>query len=92
MVVARVLPEFLDAAVVPPVGTAFVLRSSAFEIPLAWEQGEWVHREGMNPSVIEGDASDVLLYALGRVPLKKANVSVTRPDIARNFKRYLSGP
>jgi uncharacterized protein (TIGR03083 family) len=90
--IVRVLPELLDPGVAAPKGTAYVLRSSAFEMPFTWQRNAWTLRAGPDPCAIEGEPEAVLLFALGRVPFDKSSLVTDRPELARAFKRYLVGP
>jgi uncharacterized protein (TIGR03083 family) len=89
---AHLLPEFLDPAVAPPAKAAYVLRSSAFELPFAWDGATWTDDARPGACIIEGDPESVLLYALGRIAFNQSALETNDPDAARAFKRYLAGP
>jgi uncharacterized protein (TIGR03083 family) len=89
---ARLLPEFLDPAATPPARSAYVLRSSAFEVQFGWDGTEWTSGAGPDACVIEGAPESVLLYALGRTSFEASDLETNRPSEARAFKRYLAGP
>jgi uncharacterized protein (TIGR03083 family) len=89
---SHLIPEFLDPAVTPSPGAAYVLRSPDFELQFGWDGDEWSSSAGTDPCIIEGPSESVLLFALGRVSFAAATLETNRPDEARAFKRYLAGP
>lgn len=90
--VAGLLPDVLDTGALPPSGTAYLLRTLAFEVPLTWRNNAWRQERASDPCVIEGEIEAVLLFALGRVPFNKSSLGTNRAGRARELKRYLVGP
>jgi uncharacterized protein (TIGR03083 family) len=89
---ANALPDLLDPGPAPKQATSYALRSIAFEIPFTWRGSTWCYEPGADPCRIEGDVEGVLLFALGRQSLEESGLSTNRPEVARGFKRHLSGP
>ena len=90
--IARALPDLLDPGTAPPAGTAYVLRSVAFEVLFAFRNGTWRAEPAPDACRIEGDPEALLLFALGRVPFKKSKLTTNQPERARAFKSHLRGP
>jgi uncharacterized protein (TIGR03083 family) len=90
--IANALPELLDPAAPTRPGTAYVLRTVAFELPFSWDGSTW-RRESVDGACrIEGDVEAVLLFALGRERFDPKRLTTNQASLAKAFKRYLAGP
>jgi hypothetical protein len=90
------LPALAVAAtLMPPPGLVLKLAGATSELVLTYEPGGWsVGETDVKPrTVIAGNDSTVLLFALGRRPVTDPGLKIDGDaEFAARFKRYVPGP
>ena len=95
---AAVLQAFLPplaagAPAVPPPGTTILLTGATVRIEAGFDGSRWGPPAGKPSVVVTGSDDAVLLYAYGRVPFEKADLTVTGDrELAVRLKEFLPGP
>jgi uncharacterized protein (TIGR03083 family) len=78
----------------PEPGTAIRLRGKTVDLGFRFAEGGWEASVNAEPgATVSGDDSTVLLFAMGRVPVTDARLSISGDEaIAHRFKAWLPGP
>jgi len=77
----------------PPAGTSIRLEGTSTAVTSRFAAGAWAPFDGPATTTVRGDDSAVLLFALGRIPLDDARLSVVgEGQHAARLKEYLPGP
>jgi hypothetical protein len=87
-------PVFATAAASPPpAGTTVRLAGPTVAVEGRFDGTAWGPATGEPTALIEGSDDAVLLYAYGRLPFEKADLTVTGDqELAARFKEFVPGP